>query len=125
MLDRSRKVGSIRITRNYVIVVPNDETGGFEYPRPVAWLTHEEAGEWICEPAASKECEACRSSKTMNSSSRSSPAARSSFRRTREGSHPAVQKYGQYFVPAATPDDEIARVRAKPYIDAGASPPQS
>ena len=40
-------------------------------------------------------------------------------------SHPAVQKYGQYFVPAATPDDEIARVRAKPYIDAGASPPRS
>jgi hypothetical protein len=51
MPDRARKGGSIRITRNYVIVVPNDETGGFEYPRPVAWLTHQEAGEWICEPA--------------------------------------------------------------------------
>jgi hypothetical protein len=38
------------------------------------------------------------------------------------GSHPAVKRHPQFWVPADTPDDDVRRARSKIYADAGAGP---
>jgi hypothetical protein len=38
-----------------------------------------------------------------------------------QGSHPAVKRYGMYFVPDGTPSDEIHRRRTRLWVEAGAT----